>query len=95
MFLRRSSGKELITLIIMFLIILVGLAKVNFEFTRNVPEYDGIKVSANKEPLNIQVDFNDYVFYINKSILDNVKEEALQVFDTFKNINIFNDIYID
>lgn len=74
-------NKYVVIIVICMIIMVSGLVKNNIEFTKNVPEYNGVKISYNKEPFNVQIDFDNYLLYINENIFLDIKENVVSIFD--------------
>ncbi|MEG2353365.1 MAG: hypothetical protein RSB70_01840 [Clostridium sp.] len=80
---KSKIGKTFGTIIVIFLIALIGVTVVNVRVTRNLYgsyEYDGVKMFFNNEPFTFAIDFGDYYFKLDKSGINKITENIVNVF---------------
>lgn len=84
MFLKKSWKKGIIIFFISFMLMFIGMIKVNIEFTKNIKEHSGIKIFLNRKPFDFHIDFKEYVFYINENVVEDTRDYIVKVFDDIR-----------
>jgi len=78
---KKGRIKYFLVIFLCFSIFIYGFIAVNINKSEQERAKSGFTIDIKSKPFDFRVDTKDYVFYVNSKIIDNVKEECVDVYN--------------
>ncbi len=82
---KKGRIKYLLVVFLCFFILIYGFIKVNIYKPELVRKKSKFTIDFKSKPFDFRVEMKEYVFYINSKVVDNMKEQCVDVYN-----NIFS-----
>lgn len=73
--------------VVSIFIVLYGFVIVSSELPKFVKEKANLKVFYSKNPFNVQFETDKYIMYVNKRVIDNIKEDTDNLMQSIGRLN--------
>ncbi len=78
---KKGKAKYFFVIFLCFFIFIYGFIEINLNKRKIEREESKFTMDLKLKPFDFRIETKEYVFYINSKIIDNVKEECINVYN--------------